>query len=79
MTRNPLFIDLTIVVIAAILVLILTPGVAIAGTIALLVLLTWAVTLILGARRRRAESPRPGRPVPSAQRRPQGRRPSAES
>ena len=77
MTWNPLLTDLSIVVIAAILILVLSPGVAVAGMIALLVLLAWAVTLILDSRRRRDESRRPGRPIPSPRRRPQDRRPSA--
>jgi hypothetical protein len=52
-SRNPLLTDLAVAVIAAILILVLTPGVAVAGMIALLVLLTWAGILILDSRRRR--------------------------
>ena len=67
MTRSPLTTDFAIALIAAILILVLTPGVAVAGMIALLVLLACAVNLILDSRRRRpAASPRRG-PVPDAQ------------
>lgn len=78
MTRNPLLTDVAIAVLAAILILVLTPGVAVAGMIALLVLLVCAATLVFDSRRRRrAGPPRPRRPVPATQRRPQDRRPRA--
>jgi ABC-type Fe3+ transport system permease subunit len=76
-TRNPLLTDVAIAVLAAILILVLTPGVAVAGMIALLVLLACAATLVVDSRRRRRRSgtSRPRRPVPGPQRRPQDRRP----
>jgi hypothetical protein len=73
-TRNPLLTDLAIAVIAAILVLVLTPGVAVAGMIALLVLLACALNLIVDSRRgARAASFRQRRRVPAPQRRPRDR------
>lgn len=78
MTRNPLLTDIAIAVLAAILILVLTPGVAVAGMIALLVLLACAATLVVDSRRRRRAGPsRPRRPVPAPQRRPPDRRPRA--
>ena len=71
MSRDPLLSDIAMAVIAAILILALTPGVAVAGMIALLVLLACAVNLILDSRRR---SPGPSRSVPSPQSRSDGRR-----
>jgi hypothetical protein len=76
LTRNPLLTDVAIAVLAAILILVLTPGVAVAGIIALLVLLACAITLAFDSRRRRRPgSLRPRRPAPSPQRRPPDRRP----
>ena len=76
MTRNPLLTDVAIAVLAAILILVLTPGVAVAGMIALLVLALCAATLVLDSRRRgRVGPPRPRRPAPVPERRPQARRP----
>jgi hypothetical protein len=70
--------DVAIAVLAAVLILVLTPGVAVAGMIALLVLLAGAVTLVFDSRRRRhAKSPRQRRPAPSTQRRPPDGRPRA--
>lgn len=63
MTRNTLLADLGIAVLAAVLVLILTPGVAVAGMIALLVLAACAVSFGIDSRRRRsARTPRRRRP-----------------
>jgi hypothetical protein len=76
MTRSPLISDLAIAAIAAILILVLTPGVAVAGMIALLVLLACAINLIVDSRRRRgAQAPRRRRPAPP-QRRPPDRVPT---
>jgi hypothetical protein len=77
MSRSPLITDLVIAVIAAILILVLTPGVAVAGMIALLVLAACGVSLVLDSRRRGADSHRQRRPVPRPSRRPPDRRPRA--
>ena len=52
MTRNALLTDIGLAVLAAIVVLIITPGVAVAGMIAALVLVACAVSLALYVRRR---------------------------
>jgi hypothetical protein len=63
--RNTLLIDIGIAVAIGILVLIVTPGLAVAGMIALLVVLVCGVTLVLDARRAAARrsrlTRRPGR------------------
>jgi hypothetical protein len=77
-TRNPLSTDLVIAVIGAILILVLTPGVAVAGMIALLVLAACGVSLAIDSRRRRrAGASRRTRPAASPPRRPPDRRPRA--
>ena len=78
MSRNPLLTDLAIAVIAAILILVLTPGVAVAGMIALLVVGAFAVTLVLDARRRRGQAPPRRRPAAASERRPREGVPSTE-
>jgi multisubunit Na+/H+ antiporter MnhG subunit len=63
-------IDVAIAVIIAAIILIVAPGLAVVGIIAILILLVCAITLAVGAsrhRRGRAGSPRPsvnGRPGP---------------
>jgi hypothetical protein len=52
-TRNVLLTDLGIAIVAAILVLILTPGLAIAAIVAIVVLIGCAVSFRIEARRRR--------------------------
>lgn len=52
MTRNALLTDIGLAVLAAIVVLIITPGVAVAGMIAALVLVACAVSLARDVRRR---------------------------
>ena len=52
MTRNALVTDLALAVLAAIVVLILTPGVAIAAMIAILVLFGCMTSFMLDSRRR---------------------------
>jgi hypothetical protein len=76
-TRSPLLTDLAIAVIAAILILVLTPGVAVAGMIALLVLAACGVSLVLDSRRRGADAHRQRRPVPPPQQQPPDTRPRA--
>jgi hypothetical protein len=69
-SRSPLVTDLAIAVVAAILILVLTPGVAVAGMIALLVLTACGVTLAADSRRRRrAEVSGRRRSAPSPARR----------
>ena len=79
MSRSPLLTDLAIAVLATILILVLTPGVAVAGLIALLVLAVCGVSLARDSRRRRrAEaSGSRRRPASSPQRRAPERRPRA--
>ena len=76
MTRNALVTDLALAVLAAIVVLILTPGVAIAAMIAILVLFGCMTSFVLDSRRRSARGSRPqttsGRAT--ARRRPPSRR-----
>jgi hypothetical protein len=62
--RNPLATDLALAVLAAVLVLIISPGLAVAGLIALLVLTFAVVSAIRKSRKRRA------RPARRAHRRP---------
>ena len=73
MTRNALLIDAAIAVILALLVIVLSPGWAVVGLIAIVVLLACGVAFALGAigtrwrRRRRSRSrPRPPAPRPRA-------------
>jgi Flp pilus assembly protein TadB len=74
-TRSPLITDLAIAVVAAILILVLTPGVAVAGLIALLVLAACGISLVIDSRRRRRASAAGGRrPAASQTRRPPDRR-----
>jgi Flp pilus assembly protein TadB len=74
-SRNPLIMDIAIAVLAAILILVLTPGVAVAGLIALLVLAACGISLVVDSRRRRraAVSGR-RRPAHSPRRHPPDRR-----
>lgn len=76
MTRNALVTDLALAVLAAIVVLILTPGVAIAAMIAILVLFGCMASFVLDSRRRLSRGSRPqttsGRAT--ARRRPRARR-----
>ena len=74
MTRNALVTDLALAVLAAIVVLILTPGVAIAAMIAILVLFGCMTSFILDSRRR---SSRAARPQTTSGRAPARRRPPA--
>ncbi len=62
MNRQLLLADAGIALVIALLVLILTPGVAIAGLLALLVLIICAITFVIDARRRRVR-PAGSRPV----------------
>jgi hypothetical protein len=75
--RDVLLADIGIAVLAAVLVLVITPGVAVAGMIAILVLVACAVSLVVDSRRGRKAPPvrarRPPRRPPS---RPSGGRPS---
>jgi hypothetical protein len=68
--RQVLLIDAGIALLIALLVLILTPGVAVAGLLALLVLVVCAISFAVDARRRRVRpaGPRPvrRRPPPSS-------------
>jgi hypothetical protein len=74
-SRSPLVADLAIAVLAAIVILVLTPGVAVAGLIALLVLAACGVSLVIDSRRgRRAAAPVRRRPAPSPPRHPPDRR-----
>ena len=57
-TRNALVTDLALAVLAAIVVLILTPGVAVAGMIAILVLLRFVTCFVLDSRRRSSSGAR---------------------
>ncbi len=62
MNRNVLLTDLGITALAVILVIVITPGLAIAGLIALLVLLAFLVGAVRSARRRgQARTPRANR------------------
>lgn len=60
MSRRTLVIDAGIAVLVAALVLILAPGLAIVGIIALLVVLVCAISFLVEARRRRRGHPRVG-------------------
>jgi hypothetical protein len=79
-TRDPLLTDVGIAVLAAIVILVLTPGVAVAGMIALLVLLIFVTRLVLDSRRERAQASRPRRQRPATspgrRQRPRTSRPS---
>ena len=74
MTRNALVTDLALAVLAAIVVLILTPGVAIAAMIAILVLFGCMASFVLDSRRR---SSRAARRRTTSGRAPARRRPPA--
>ncbi len=74
MTRNAIVTDLVLAVLAAIAVLILTPGVAVAAMIAILVLARCAVSFVLDSRRR---SSRRARQRMTSGRAPARRRPRA--
>jgi hypothetical protein len=52
MTRNPIWTDVAIALIVAAIVVVVAPGLAVVGIIALIVLLVCAVSLAYGARRR---------------------------
>ena len=58
MTRNALVTDLVLAVLAAIVVLILTPGVALAAMIAILVLFGCVASFVLDSRRRSSRAAR---------------------
>ncbi len=76
MTRNALVTDLALAVLAAIVVLILTPGVAVAGMIAILVLLGCVASFVVDSRRRsssRARRRTINRRAPPRRRPPAGR------
>ncbi len=51
-TRNPLVIDVAIAVLVAVVVLIITPGVAVAALLAVLVIVACAVSFLISSRRR---------------------------
>ncbi|MDQ6606020.1 MAG: hypothetical protein M3Z06_05650 [Actinomycetota bacterium] len=53
MTRNPLLIDLAIAVLCALVVLIVSPGVAVDAIVALAVLVLCGVSAVIGRRRGR--------------------------
>ncbi len=76
MTRNALVTDLVLAVLAAIVVLILTPGVAVAAMIAILVLFGCVASFVLDSRRRssRAARRRTTSGRPPARRRSRARR-----
>ena len=57
MTRNPLVIDLALALLAAILLLIIAPGIAVAGLIGLLVLIFSVVSFARQSRKRRPRAP----------------------
>jgi hypothetical protein len=76
MRRNTLLIDAAVAVLLAVLTLILAPGLAVVGMIALLVLVICVVSFVLDGRRQRSRGTRPRRP-PS--RRPPPRRPASGS
>ena len=57
LTRNALLTDIGLAVLAAIIVLIITPGVAVAGMIAVLVLAACAVSLARDVRKRARRAP----------------------
>lgn len=67
MNRQVLLIDVGIALLVALLVLIITPGIAVAGMLALLVLVICAISFVVDARRRRV---RPAGPRPVRRRRP---------
>lgn len=82
MSRGPLLADLLIAAVAAAIVVILTPGVAMAALIAILVLIACLISVLIDSRRRRANRPRLGRvsssrPGPVTSRR--GQRPPPRS
>jgi F0F1-type ATP synthase assembly protein I len=60
-TRRVLAIDAGVAVLLAALVLILAPGVAVAGLIGLLVVVVCAISFLVGAWRRRSRAVRPAR------------------
>ncbi len=64
MNRRLLLIDLGIAVVAAIVVLVITPGLAVAGILALLVLLVYGVSWAVNRRRRRLKYERGLRRLP---------------
>lgn len=68
MTRNPLVIDLGLALVAAVLILVLAPGLAVAGLIALAVLVVAAVSFVRQSRRRRARTVARTRPHPPRRR-----------
>ncbi len=68
MSRGALLADLAIAVLAAALVVTVTPGVAVAALIAILVLVVCFVSFLLGSRRGRVTSRRGDRPPPRRRR-----------
>lgn len=69
MTRNTLMIDAAIAAILTVLVVVLSPGLAIVGLIAILVIIVCGVSFALDSRRRR-RSPRTRRSTPANRSRP---------
>ena len=74
MTRNPLLLDLAIAVLCALVVLIISPGVAVDAIIALIVLAVCGLSFAISRRRRRGPRSIPGfgasRDLPRRSRRP---------
>jgi hypothetical protein len=67
LTRNPLTTDIAIAVVAAIVLLIVAPGLAVAGLIALIILIFAAVSFVRQSRKRRGGPKRRTRPDRRAQ------------
>jgi hypothetical protein len=66
--NRTLRVDLAIAVVLALLVWLISPGYAISGLVAIIVLLVCAVSLLRAGRKRRGRAVRPRRPVQRARR-----------
>ena len=74
MNGRPVFVDLGIAVLIAIVVILISPGVAIVALIAILALLAWAADAVIRRWRWKRRPPRRGEPPAPRRRQPGSRR-----